>query len=83
MTDIKTPTLMTIRQFIDKHPAFTLGGMRNYIFFEELNGLKASGAIKRMGRKILIDTEPFFNWVNSCPQTKWGKDAENPNPTIR
>ncbi len=64
MPDIKIPNLKTVKQFVAENPAFTLGGVRNYIFFEELNGLKASGAIKRIGRKILIDVDAFYKWVD-------------------
>lgn len=63
MTDI--PTLKTVKQFVAENPAFTIGDMRNYIFFEERNGLKASGAIKRIGRKVLIDVAAFYKWVES------------------
>ena len=65
MSDTKTPNLKTIRQFVADYPAFTLGGLRSYIFFEENNGLKESGAIKRIGRKILIDADAFFKWVDT------------------
>lgn len=58
----------TPRQFVAANPAFTMGGLRSYIFYEDLNGLKASGAIKRIGRKILIDPERFNSWVATNPQ---------------
>jgi len=59
------PTLKTLRQFVAEYPAFTMGGMRSYIFFEEENGLKASGAIRRINRKILINVSNFFRWVEA------------------
>lgn len=65
MTVSNIPQFKTVKQFIAENPAFTLGGMRNYIFFEDTNGLKASGAIKRIGRKILIDVEAFYKWVDT------------------
>ena len=65
MSDNRTPNLKTIRQFTADYPAFTPGGLRSYIFLEERNGLKASGAIKRIGRKTLIDVDAFFNWIDS------------------
>ncbi len=65
MSDTKLPNLKTVKQFIAENPAFTLGGVRNYIFFEEQNGLRASGAIKRIGRKILIDVDAFYKWVET------------------
>jgi hypothetical protein len=40
-----------------------IGGLRHYIFFAKTNG--ANIWIKRVGRKILIDEEAFFEWVKS------------------
>jgi hypothetical protein len=59
------PTLSTVNQFTTKHPAFTLGGLRSLIFNEHDNGLAKSGAIIRIGRKVLIDENLFFDWVQS------------------
>ena len=56
---------LTINQFTAKHTAFTLGGMRSLVFQEHQNGLAKSGAIVRIGRKVLIDQEKFFAWVQS------------------
>ncbi len=67
-----TSYLQTPRQFVAANPAFTMGGLRSYIFYEDLNGLKASGAIKRIGRKILIDPERFNSWVATNPQPTGG-----------
>ena len=54
---------LTINQFIEKQPAFTNGGLRALIFNEYSNGLAKSGAIVRIGRKILIDEAKFFTWI--------------------
>lgn len=59
------PTLSTVNQFTAKQPAFTLGGLRALIFNEHTNGLAKSGAIVRIGRKVLIDETRFFAWVSS------------------
>ena len=59
------PTLSTVNQFTTKQPAFTLGGLRSLIFNEDTNGLAKSGAIVRIGRKILIDDTKFFAWIES------------------
>ena len=65
-------TLLTVRQFSDKHPAFPQGGIRNLIFLAETrttskctlpgNGLDV--ALIRIGRKLLIDEKKFFLWVD-------------------
>ena len=55
----------TVNQFIEKHPAFTTGGLRSLIFNEHSNGLAKSRAIVRIGRKVLIDEAKFFEWVQA------------------
>lgn len=62
------PTLSTVNQFIEKQPAFTIGGLRAWIFNEHTNGLAKSGAIVRIGRKVLIDESKFFGWIESQNQ---------------
>ena len=57
------PNLLTVRQFCNKHRAFPEGGVRHRIFHERANGLKQSGAIVRMGRKVLINEEKWFSWL--------------------
>ena len=56
---------LTVNQFIDKHPAFTTGGLRALIFNEHKNKLAESGAIVRIGRKVLINEEKFFGWIET------------------
>ncbi len=64
----QTPNLQTVPQFAENNPAFPEGGLRWQIFNEEKNGLKASGAIVRIGRKVLIDSDRYFKWVYSQNQ---------------
>ena len=59
------PTLLTVNQFTEKQPAFTAGGLRSLIFNEHQNGLAKSGAVIRIGRKVLIDETKFFSWIES------------------
>jgi len=42
---------------------YSFGGIRHRIFNEETNGLKKSGAILRNGRRVLINEEKFFSWL--------------------
>lgn len=53
----------TVKQFCERHQAFTAGGIRHCIFNEHNNGLSKSGAIVRIGRKVLINEPKFFSWV--------------------
>lgn len=55
----------TVKQFCQRHIAFTVGGIRHNIFYEKTNGLAESGAIVRNGRRILINEEKFFSWIES------------------
>lgn len=65
------PTLMSVKQFSEKHPAFTEQSLRGLIFDSEspkgtrstskTNGFSKS--IVRIGRKVLLDEAKFFEWV--------------------
>ena len=61
-------TLFTVKQFAAKEPAFTVGGLRSLIFNGNSNGLVDSGAIIRIGRKVLIDENAFGLWVEAQNQ---------------
>ncbi len=58
-------SLLTVNQFTEKHPAFTVGALRWMIFNAKDNDLQQSGAIIRLGKRILISEEKFFNWIES------------------
>ncbi len=56
--------------------AFTVASLRALIFNSKsrkgrkgelipANGLREAGAIIRIGRKVLIDTDAFDNWIHS------------------
>ena len=62
------PTLLTVKQFPQKHPAFSEGGLRHLIFYSDTNGLKKSGSILRNGRRVLIHEEKFFMWLEQQNQ---------------
>lgn len=59
--------LYTVKQFTTEQRIFSEASVRNMIFLRHENGLEESGAIKRYGRKILIDKEKFFKWMYSLP----------------
>jgi len=59
------PTLSTVKQFNQRHPAFPVGGLRHRIFHAETNGMLKAGVIVRNGRRVLIDEERFFDWLRS------------------
>ena len=57
--------LLTVRQFCNRNPFITEGGLRFQIFNRQTNGLEKSGAIIRLGRKVLIDEPRYFDWIDS------------------
>ena len=58
----------TVRQFNQKYPAFTIGGLRHQIFNEHTNGLAESGAVVRNGRRVLLNEPKYFNWLEEKNQ---------------
>lgn len=46
----------------DYHPWPPIGGLRHLIFFAETNGFNK--VIRRIGRRVLINEEAFFEWAN-------------------
>jgi hypothetical protein len=67
-------TLLTVNQFTEKNPFATQGGLRFQIFNANQNGLVESGAILRLGRRVLIDEEKYFAWIESQQQAE-GKEV--------
>jgi hypothetical protein len=68
-----TRNLLTINQFVAKHQAFTAPAIRNYIFKSSsvvtskgtAPGNGFDSCIKRIGRKILLDENKFFQWIDN------------------
>ncbi len=71
-----TPDYKTIRQFAEAYPAFTIASLRDLVFYADFNGLNQAGVIKRVGAKILINTDKFFAWVETNPSTKGVKNGK-------
>lgn len=59
---------LTVKQMAEKHPAFSESSLRYHIFHEHKNGIDK--AIRRIGRKIIINENLFFEWLES--QAKGG-----------
>ena len=66
-------SLLTVRQFSERHPAFSQGSLRNLIFLGKpretsrgvLPGNGFDKALVRLGKKILIDEQLFFEWLDA------------------
>ncbi len=69
------PNYKTVEQFSHDNPCFTPSSLRNLIFKadERLssigviggNGLLETGAIIRIGRKVLINESKFYVWIEA------------------
>ena len=67
------PTLRTVRQFSDKHPAFSQGSLRSMIFQSKPretsrgkipgNGMIEAGVLVDVGSRRLIHETNFFKWL--------------------
>lgn len=57
-------TLLTVNQFSECHPAFSKGALRALIFNEKKNGF--CKVIRRIGGRVLIHENAFFEWVEEC-----------------
>ncbi len=79
-TNAPTRPVFTTRQFSVRNPAFSELSIRNLVFKADPrhsskgeipgNGLIEAGAIIRIGRKVLIDEDRFFEWVESQQGTR-------------
>ena len=63
--DTNAPVYSTVKQFSDKHPAFTEASLRALIFNAGTNGLNEAGAIVRIGRKVLVNDAKFWGWIEA------------------
>ena len=59
------PKLYSVKQFAQENPAFSESSLRWMLFNSDANGLLKSGAIIRNGRRILIDSDKFFAWLQA------------------
>lgn len=55
------PTLLTFRQFSERHSAFAAGSLRWIRFNEKENGFRS--AFLKVGRRVLIDEAEFFRII--------------------
>ena len=55
--------LIPVTQWNDHHPWSPQGGLRFLIFNAEKNGFDK--VIRRAGRRVLIDEQAFFQWMDA------------------
>lgn len=62
-------TLKTIRQFADETP-FPENQLRAWIARASENGFQKFGLPVRVGRRVYIDPEAFYRWVDAQQNAK-------------
>ena len=60
--------VITVSEFSKRHSAFTEASLRWLIFRAAENGLANSGALIRIGRRILIDEARFMQYLRDQGQ---------------
>ena len=58
----QTPRLIPLTEWGDYHPYPPVGGLRHLVFYAKTNGFHK--VVKRVGRRVLIDEQAFFVWVD-------------------
>lgn len=56
-----SPRLIALTDWPNHHPWPPVGGLRHLVFHEKMNGFER--VVKRVGRRVLIDEQAFFEWV--------------------
>lgn len=68
---MEKPRLIPVTKWTEHHEWPTVSALRHLIFNEQKNGFHS--VIRRVGKRVLIDEQAFFNWVeqqNSTPVYK-------------
>ncbi|MFA6182147.1 MAG: hypothetical protein WCY91_04005 [Acidithiobacillus sp.] len=60
----ETPQYVTVKQFCEKHQAFSIGGLRSAIFWKR-DELEKANAVTQLGRRVLIDENRFLQFVQA------------------
>ncbi len=63
---VNTRTLIPVTDWHEYHPWPPIGGLRHLIFHAETNGF--SHCVIRLGRRVLIDQDKFFEWADQNNQ---------------
>jgi hypothetical protein len=61
--EVPPHTLYTVADFVQRHGFLTEGSLRFQIFNSNNNGLAETGAIVRVGRKVLLNEPKYFGWM--------------------
>jgi hypothetical protein len=59
----QSPQLIPVSKWNEHHAWPPIGGLRHLVFHAKSNGFNT--VIRRVGRRVLIDEQAFFAWVDS------------------
>lgn len=60
-----TRKLRRVAQFHREHDEFSEPSLRWLIFKAKENGLERAGGVVRLGRRVFLDPEKFFLWLDA------------------
>lgn len=60
---------LSVADTAKKVGVFSESAIRTQIFYSDQNGLAQSGAIKRIGSRVLIKWDAYLHWIDSQPST--------------
>ncbi len=61
-------TLIPVNRWNEHHAWPPLGGLRHLIFHANKNGFDS--VVRRVGRRVLIDEDAFYEWIDRNDHTK-------------
>ena len=68
---LKQKRIIPLSDWSKFHPWPPLGGLRHLVFHAKQNGFER--VVKRAGRRVLIDEDEFFKWIESRSAMKGGE----------
>jgi len=63
VTENVQPKYLTVSEWCKTHSWPPMGGLRHLIFHSETNGFNR--VLRRCGRRILINEQEFFKWIEA------------------
>lgn len=58
-------TILSVEQTAEQIPALTQAAIRWHLFNRKTNGLAESGAVIKIGRRVLIDFPNYIEWLKA------------------
>jgi len=73
--ELPNKNLLSVRHFSQKHPTFSESVLRRFIFNKKCNGFNEV-VKKGEKRKVFLDEEAFFQWVDDEQKKKKEKSRD-------